>query len=160
MSEEHKSTTPKKPVSTLALADVPVGQKIWADVIIPAGDLHRPAGRLSTTMDKIFKNKAVRKMMIVLQNNGDHLICVYTSTFGSSMTLPDMIVEPKHWYPITPATGSFDPLPVGTEDSSDPQWVCLSTVFKLTQDPVPVLTTQYPLATVKLISAAAGLTKK
>jgi len=79
--------------------------------------------------------------MIVLQNHGDYLICVYTSTFGKSTALPDIVKEPRNWYPVSPALGEHPPLlsEFGKEGSA-PVWVCLSTTFKITQSEASLAT--------------------
>jgi hypothetical protein len=84
-------------------------------------------------MISIFEGKEpVKKQLIVLAITTTHLVCAYTSTFGSSQKLdPKKIVDPRNWYPISPGEGVYTPLAQPKGGDGLAGWVCLSQIISV-----------------------------
>jgi hypothetical protein len=83
-------------------------------------------------MTSIFGGDPVNKQLIVLEIKDTHLVCAYTSTFGSSQKLdPVKIVDPSKWYPISPGEGVYTPLAQPKGGDGLAGWVCLSQIISV-----------------------------
>lgn len=100
---------------------------------------------LTRSLFGIFKKKPATKQAYVLENNEDHLMLVYTTTFGDSGTLAEEVKNSTAWYPIAPAENKgFIPLPapanliVVGNDPPRKAWVYVGQVTSVKGGPVSI----------------------
>ncbi|KAF9051828.1 hypothetical protein BJ165DRAFT_1524731 [Panaeolus papilionaceus] len=149
-----------------AFAKIVVGQRLWAKVQIPADGYILPAKKSdwSTVTKDIVSGKPVAKHLVVLKNNGDHLLVAYATSFGKSRDLAAHVTNVNHWYPVAPAKGAYEALseePTNKPKSEDAKihaWFNLNHILRLNKgDAYDLLVEVYDEDSMTKLKAAVNL---
>jgi len=158
---EDTSKAPKSTKVPKAFSDVVPGDVVWAQIVIPTGELVTPEKKPSknSTLDRIAKGKPVWKYVVVLKRDKTSLIGAASTTFHDSTQISsEKVTDTKIWYPVSPATGDYDPLP---STDGRPAWINISMVHTITEpDPPEIQIIEGCKYTKKAIDLISGKLKE
>jgi len=84
--------------------NVTPGQIIWVKMKLDPAAFQKP-GKASSTTKHVRSGRAVKKLGIVITVESNSLVVAHTTTFDSSLDLPEYIKgkDKDKWYPLAPS---------------------------------------------------------